>query len=114
MSAQRYITSSSKKTTCSAVCGLANKLNRKTQGKIRGFHSWEPLFISKILEYFQVAENTQHDSKCDKNKATMPQESCQEMKNMRNDVEKVPDDEKSQDYSNSQNDQLEKLVKCNT
>ena len=44
----------------------------------------------------------------------MPQESCQEMKNMRNDVEKVPDDEKSQDYSNSQNDQLEKLVKCNT
>jgi hypothetical protein len=44
----------------------------------------------------------------------MPQEIRQEMKNMRNDVEKVPDDEKSQDYSNSQNNQLEKLVKCNT
>jgi hypothetical protein len=44
----------------------------------------------------------------------MPQEIRQEMKNMRNDVEKVPDDEKSQDYSNNQNNQLEKLVKCNT
>jgi len=44
----------------------------------------------------------------------MPQEVRQEVKNVGNDVEKVPYDEKSQDYSNNQDNQLEKLVKVNT
>lgn len=44
----------------------------------------------------------------------MPQEVRQEMKNVGNDVEKVSYDKKSQDYSNNQDNQLEKLVKVNT
>jgi hypothetical protein len=59
-------------------------------------------------------KNTPHNSKCNKNKAAMPQEVRQEVKNVGNNVEKVSYDEKSQDYSNNQDNQLEKLVKVNT
>ena len=57
-------------------------------------------------------KNNQHDGEHNNDDTAMPQEVRLEMKNVSNDVEKVPYDKKGQ--GNSQGNQLEELVKGNT